>query len=251
MKRMCMAALIGMFLASGLLAGEVKEPKKDEPALAGKKILMVIAAKDFRDEELAEPKKLFETQGAAVTVASTTVQECTGMNGAKVKPDTTIDKAKAKDYDAVVFVGGSGAEALFDNKQAHKLAKEAVKEKRVLAAICLAPVILADAGVLKDKEATVWDDEDKTFSQRLTIADAKYKKEDVVADGRIVTANGPDASRAFARQIIATLQIPPENDTKSDDEAAPKKKPHGAPADGEGGPKLKRTDGKGGSVTIG
>ena len=41
-----------------------------EGTLVGKKILMVIAQQDFRDEELFEPKEVFESAGASVFVAA-------------------------------------------------------------------------------------------------------------------------------------------------------------------------------------
>ena len=59
----------------------------------GKKAVMIIAQNDFRDEELLKPKEILEKNGAAVTVASSSLKESTGMLGAKVKPDilfTTI-----------------------------------------------------------------------------------------------------------------------------------------------------------------
>ncbi len=72
-----------------------------------KKVLMVIAPDQFRDEEYLEPRRILEVRGCAVTVASTSIEPATGMLGAVVKPDTTIDKVKAADFDAVVFVGGA------------------------------------------------------------------------------------------------------------------------------------------------
>ena len=55
-----------------------------EGTLEGKKILMVIAQQDFRDEELFEPKEVFEGAGASVFVAAPRKETATGMLGGKV-----------------------------------------------------------------------------------------------------------------------------------------------------------------------
>ncbi len=170
--------------------------------LTGKKVVLIIAPDKFRDEELDEPKKLLAGQGAKVVVASTTTKECKGMLGMKVKPDTTISKIKVDEFDAVVFIGGIGAKKFFDDKKAHALAKEAIEKKKVLGAICIAPSILANAGVLKDKKATAF----KSEKDNLVAKGAKYQEKDVVTDGKIVTANGPKAARKFAQELIKKLR---------------------------------------------
>src|SRR4030067_2190422 len=87
--------------------------------LAGKKILMVIAHKDFRDEEYREPRKVLEDAGAQITVASSSMNACKGMLGMQVKPDLLYTDARAGDYDAVVFVGGYGAQEDWEDPKAH------------------------------------------------------------------------------------------------------------------------------------
>ncbi len=129
-----------------------KAKETEARSLAGKHILMIIARNGFRDEELFEPKELFEKLGARVTVASSRAGECKGMLGAVVRAEKALGDVDANDFDAVVFVGGVGAKELFDHERAHELARGA----KVLGAICLAPAILARAGVLKDKAATAY-----------------------------------------------------------------------------------------------
>jgi len=73
-----------------------------------------------------------------------------------VKPDILIKDVNVKTFDAVVFVGGPGAEEYFHNPVALKIAQEAYKEGKVVGAICIAPRILAEAGILKGKKATVF-----------------------------------------------------------------------------------------------
>lgn len=164
--------------------------------------VMVIAQRGFRDEELFRPKEILEKAGVVVTIASLTLQECKGMLGSVVKPDTTIDQVRVDDYDIIVFVGGSGASQYFDNLVAHRLAQEAVNKKKILGAICIAPVILANAGVLDGRRATVWSSE----SGQLEAKGAYFTGAPVQVDGKIVTANGPSAAEDFARAMVGYLK---------------------------------------------
>ena len=185
--------------------GEIRE-KLENKALFGKKILMVIAPKDFRDEELKTPKEIFEANGAAVTVAGITKDNAKGILGAEITPDVEIAHADAGDYNAVIFVGGPGAqEHLWDNKDAQKLARESNKKGNITGAICLAPVVLARAGVLEGKEAAVFKSDDT--KAEFESSKVKYTKKTVAVSGKIVTANGPEAAKAFALKIVEMMKI--------------------------------------------
>ncbi|HHT9150731.1 MAG TPA: DJ-1/PfpI family protein, partial [Candidatus Wujingus californicus] len=115
-------------------------------SIKSKKVVMIIASNNFRDEELLKPKEVLERNGVAVTVASSSLKESTGMLGAKVKPDILFININVVDYDAVIFVGGAGATEYWDNPTAHKIAKDAYSAKKIVGAICIAPVTLAKAG---------------------------------------------------------------------------------------------------------
>ncbi len=164
---------------------------------------MIIAPQNFRDEELLYTREELELAGGQVTVASTTMGTATGMFGVTAKPDITIDQVKVDDYDAVVFVGGSGSEVYFNNATALNIAKETHSKNKLLTAICIAPSILANANLLQGKRATVWAG-DKYISI-LRSKGANYTGESVTQDGRIITANGPEAARQFGRTIIKNL----------------------------------------------
>lgn len=167
-----------------------------------KKILMVIAPKGFRDEEFLEPKQVFEESGAEVTVASKGVDKAQGKLGATANVDIDISDAVAFDYDAVVFIGGPGATVYFKDETAHKLAKDAAESGRVVGAICIAPSILANAGVLEGKKATSFPSEEKNIEPKC----AEYTGHDVQVDGKIITANGPEAATDFGHAIVRALE---------------------------------------------
>ncbi len=189
---------IGM---TALLAGTVLAEGTNMNALKSKQVVMIIASHDFRDEEFAEPFALLTQAGASVTVASSRKETATGMLGKKVTPDILIGGVDVARADAVVFVGGGGAEEYFDSPVAHRIAQETVKNGKVLAAICIAPAILANAGVLKGRQAVCF----PSVTPVLRKGGATVPAKDVVRDGRIITATGPQAAKDFGRAIVSAL----------------------------------------------
>lgn len=179
---------------------EAAQPSQSQ-SLKGKKVVMVIASRNFRGEELSKPRSILAARGASVTLASNSLAEATGMLGAKAKADVLIRDVSAADYDAVVFIGGSGASEYFKDPTAHALCKAAAAGRKLLCAICIAPGILANAGVLKGKKATVC----KGSADMLKRSGATYTGKPVEVDGLIITADGPGSSSAFGEAIAEAL----------------------------------------------
>lgn len=175
-----------------------------DKSLTGTKVVMVIAPEQFRDEELLTPKRILSEQGASVTVASTRLGEARGMLGAVVSPESLINNLKAQDYDAVVVVGGMGSpEHLWDDSHLHALLKTMSGQNKVISAICLSGAVLARAGLLSGKKATVWPMPESL--KALKDGKANYTEQPVVQDGRVITANGPEAAQEFANAIAKEL----------------------------------------------
>ncbi|MDD5678534.1 MAG: DJ-1/PfpI family protein [Kiritimatiellae bacterium] len=172
------------------------------PDLKGKKVLIVIAATDFRDEEYFEPCNRLRQCGAAVTVASSVKGQAVSVFGKTVATDLKIAECKAEDYDAIVFIGGPGAAEFFTNATAQALARAAMEQGKVLAAICIAPVTLANAGVLTGKKATVF----PSLQSQLAARGALVVSQDVAQDGKLLTASGPKAAREFALALAKMLE---------------------------------------------
>lgn len=170
--------------------------------MAAKKVVMIIAQNGFRDEELLEPKKVLESAGMKVVIASEQLGTAAGKLGAKVKVDASYTDVTASDYDAVVFIGGPGASVYLEDETAQALARETLESGKVLAAICLAPSILANAGLLEGKKATAFISE----KGNLESHGAKYMGEGVFVDGKIVTASGPAYATKFGEKIKEMLK---------------------------------------------
>jgi protease I len=174
------------------------------PSLAQKKVLLVVAPEQFRDEELLEPKRVLEAAGARTAIASTKEGIVTGMLGAKMRPAFRVKDARAADYDAVVVVGGTGSpQHLWNHAPLHALLRDRAAAGKVVAAICLSGAVLGKAGVVKGKRATCWPDPSAIAA--LTAGGAIYEKADVVTDGLVVTADGPASATKFGEAIAKAM----------------------------------------------
>ena len=165
------------------------------------KILMVIAPEQFRDEEYVEPRKVFEQAGIGVTVVSSRPGTAVGKFGLEVGVDKTLKEVHATDYDAIVFVGGTGSRIYFNDPEAHRLIREAETGERIIGAICAAPGTLVKSGLLKGKRATSYFEE----SELLKQGGAVFTGKPVEVDGRIITGDGPQSAKAFAETIVEML----------------------------------------------
>jgi len=165
------------------------------------KLLMVVAHERYRDEEFEVPARAFDDAGIDYDVATDKPGTCMGMLGATVEVPMAITDAKAGDYDGVVIVGGVGSQQyLWNHDGLIALVREMNEAGKLVAAICLAPVVLALAGALEGRQATVFE----TPLSRNTLKQhgATYQKIPVIVDDNVITASGPDAAAAFAEQII-------------------------------------------------
>ncbi|NTU88992.1 MAG: DJ-1 family protein [Actinobacteria bacterium] len=173
-----------------------------------KKAVLVIAPSRFRDEEYAEPKKVLQDAGIEVTTASSSSGPCVGRFGLSAIAELSLEDALDGDWDIVAFIGGGGAEVFFDDEDALELARRAVGQGKVVGAICVAPTILSNAGVLSGLPATSFPSEQmalisngvKWTGNRVTVAP-------VVGTGAtIVTACGPEAATEFGQELVDALK---------------------------------------------
>lgn len=166
------------------------------------KALFIVSPSNFRDEELFIPKKILEENEIETEVASLNTKTAIGVMKGEQQIDLEISEVNVDNYDAIIFVGGPGAKIYFENKDAIEIAKSTAGRNKILGAICIAPVILANAGVLSKRRATCWTDE----SGQIKKGGAKYIDNEVIVDGNIVTASGPQAAGKFGEEILKALK---------------------------------------------
>ena len=162
---------------------------------------MVIAPVDFRDEEYFETRKSLEEAGNKVTVVNSTGQPSKSKFGQIVNPDKNFYEIETKKFDAIVFVGGAGSAQYFDNKRALDLVREFNEDNKIVSAICIAPSILANAGILNGRKATAFPSERDNINSVGT-----FTGNAVEVDGKIITANGPLAAKDFGSKIAEALK---------------------------------------------
>jgi len=175
--------------------------------LNNKKAIFIVAFRDFRDEEYFKPKEILEKTGIEIKTASNKMGIAVGADGGETKIDLLVSEINPKNFDAIIFIGGPGCLKNLDNENSYKIIQDAINENKVLASICISPVILAKAGALKGKKATVWSSSfDKNPIKILKENKAVYLPNLLVVEGKIITANGPEAAEEFGKKIIELLQ---------------------------------------------
>lgn len=157
-------------------------------------------ADGFEEIEALATTDILRRAGMDVTIVSINHNNIvTGAHGVPVIADITFKEADFSGSDWLILPGGMpGASNLHDHSELNNLLKVHSTKGRI-AAICASPaVVLAATGLLEGKKATCY----PGFETALVAAGAKHVDTRVVADGNIVTANGPASATPFALEIV-------------------------------------------------
>ena len=165
--------------------------------------LAIVIVDGYQDHEFEVPYNTLTEKGHHIDIVSNKTGVITGKLGGTQHAVQTFEQTHMNQYDGLIFIGGPGARVLIEDIQAHILCMEAVEQNKLLAAICIAPCILARAGVLKGVNATVWNS--AASIEMLTDCGAEYQAQDVVTANKIITANGPHAAELFTDAILTIL----------------------------------------------
>ena len=165
-------------------------------------VLLFLAAKDFNEEEYSIVRKLLLKYGKNVFITSDDHYVCSGSKGMKVKSDTSFYNINIKNFAAFILIGGKGSKEYWDNEKLHAIIRNFNNVKKVIGAICSAPVILAKAGILNNKSATCYY-EDKKELINLGI---NYQDRAVVTDKNIVTSNGSQSATQFTETVLHLIK---------------------------------------------
>jgi protease I len=168
---------------------------------AGKKAALIIASQNFQDGELFDTKRVLDAAQMQTVIASSRQGVKRGALGNLAEASIPINRLKVQEYDAIIFIGGVGASEYVMSPTALNVARETVRNGKVLAAIGVAPTILANAGVLAGIRATSFPSEQGVLIQ----ANAIYTGNPVERDRFIITAVGPAAAIPFGRVIVETV----------------------------------------------
>lgn len=166
---------------------------------------LIFLAEGFEEIEALTVVDILRRAGVkALTCSIMNENTVKGAHDVLVTADMNIDDIDKGSYDAYIFPGGMpGAKNLKEDKRVKNIVINAFKENKLLAAICAAPIVLLEAGILKGKKATSY----PGFLSENNNDDYTFLEDIVVVDGNIITSRGPATAPSFAFAILENLSI--------------------------------------------
>lgn len=164
------------------------------------KSALILFADGSEELEAVTVIDILRRGGIEVTIAGLHEGPHRGSRGTVLLPDTTLDKTLAHQYDMVVLPGGQpGTNHLKADARVLKLVRQMSEAGKQIAAICAAPSVLAEAGLLDGKRATSFPGALDPYPQVVR------QPQTVVEDGNIVTSRGPGTAMDFALVLLERL----------------------------------------------
>jgi protease I len=170
--------------------------------LDGKKVAILVTD-GFEQVEMTKPREALEEAGTETKIVSPKSGQIQGMNhadkGDKFDVDIPLDEARPEEFDALMIPGGlMNPDELRATPDALEFTKHFFREGKPVAAICHAPWVLIDAGVVRGRKLTSWEH----IQTDVKNAGGNWINEDVVVDNGLVTSRKPDDIRAFNKKMI-------------------------------------------------
>jgi 4-methyl-5(b-hydroxyethyl)-thiazole monophosphate biosynthesis len=165
----------------------------------GMPTVLVVLAEGFEEIEATAPIDLLRRGGAEVTVASLAEGiHVTGRMGITLHADTPLSTVGNKEFDCVLLPGGPGTKHLRADPRVRSIVTQQQARGQWLAAICAAPTVLNDAGLLAGRRYTAH------FSVASELPNI-LSNERVVCDGRLVTSRGAGTAIEFGLALVEKL----------------------------------------------
>jgi protease I len=172
----------------------------------------VLVENQYQEIEFWYPVLRFREAGANVVVIGPSATTTYGSKlGFPVVPEVNAADVNGADLDAVVIPGGFAPESLRRNPEILRIVREVHDSGSVVAAVCHAPWVLVSAGLAKGVKLTSV----SIIKDDLVNAGADYSEENVVRDGRFVTARLPNDVGAWITEVMEVLDELPARQTPS------------------------------------
>jgi 4-methyl-5(b-hydroxyethyl)-thiazole monophosphate biosynthesis len=160
----------------------------------------VILADGFEEVEAMAIIDVLRRADIDVVIAGLHDGSVSSARKVRVVPDADINSIRAEDFDMIVLPGGQpGSDNLNADKRVKDLVRDFHRKGKLTGAICAAPYVLANAGVLEGKRATSY----PTYRERL--GNAVYEENPVVEDGNVLTSRGPGTALYFGLAIVEKM----------------------------------------------
>lgn len=160
---------------------------------------LIILADGAEEMEAIAPIDLLRRAGVEVTVAGVPNVDITGKSGLRMTADVPLDAVAQQIHDLVVIPGGPAFKTLRKNARVRSLLQSHASAGKLLGAICAAPTVLADAGLL----------EGRAYTAHFSVADELGSLDEsraVVEDGAIITSRGAGTATEFALALVQRLK---------------------------------------------
>ncbi|UOA30420.1 Protein/nucleic acid deglycase 2 [Sulfitobacter sp. DSM 110093] len=169
--------------------------------------ILILATNGFEQSELEKPLNDLRGHGATVHVATPDGNEIKGWDeddwGNTTPADLALKDVNVDDYHGIVLPGGQiNPDLLRANKDAVALIRKFHDNGKTVAAICHAPWLLIEAGIIKDRKATCFG----SIATDVKNAGAHYEDSEVVADQGIITSRSPKDLDAFVAKIVEEIE---------------------------------------------
>lgn len=169
--------------------------------------VLIIATNGYEQSELTEPRRRLGEAGISTEIASLEEGEIRGWKdkdwGDSVAVDLTVKDVDASRYDGLLLPGGQmNPDILRMDKTTIGLVRDFAQSGKPVAAICHAPWLLIEAGVVDGKTVTAW----PSVRTDLANAGGTVVDQEVATDGNLITSRNPDDIPAFSDALIAALE---------------------------------------------
>lgn len=156
------------------------------------KVLMILAD-GFEDIEAFTVIDVLRRAENEVMVTGLVSNMVESARKVKVNADKRLLDVDPKSYDMLVLPGGPGYKNLLNSSAVLNIIRDFDKNKKWIGAICAAPVVLAKAGILEDRVATVYPGLEKEIP--------KPREAKVIVVENIITSRGPGTAMDFALKL--------------------------------------------------
>ena len=172
--------------------------------------VLIVATDGFEEWELFGPREILTRLNAEVVLASPKLDPIQATvhddPGKTIRPDLTIEQARADDFDALILPGGvRNPDQLRMNARAIQLIRDFAEQGKPIGAICHGPWLLAEADLLRGRTATSW----PSIRTDLRNAGANVVDQPAVTDGNLVTSRNPEDVEEFTRALIDLIERAP------------------------------------------
>lgn len=171
---------------------------------------LLILSEGFEEMEAVAPLDILRRAGVEVVAASAGPGLLVaGGRGIRIQADRPLDDCLGETFDMLVLPGGPGVDKLRKDARVADLVRRYHSAGIPVAAICAAPVILADAGVARAHVITSF----PARAAELRPQAKAYVEDRVVIDGKVITSRGAGTAEEFALALAGYLQGPDAAET--------------------------------------